>query len=218
MKSTLKQWIAAAACALTGSAALALPVSEVGDAGDLLAGAQITSGPLLEISGSLSRNPNGPDPTDYVDMYRIVITDPATFTVTTNGTLSDPVLFLFNAAGEGVAMNDDDPSGLNGAQSLIASLGGGVTSGVYYLAIAFAGLEPFAASFAPLFDTFGSQSVLTVDALASWGGEPLATNLDIPGGYTISITQVPAPGVLLLVLLGAAGLVGVRRARVSAVE
>jgi hypothetical protein len=70
-----------------------------------------------------------------VDLYRIFICDPANFNASTVGGASfDTQLFLFNADGTGVVMNDDDATGT--AQSAITNeLTSTLAPGAYYLAI-----------------------------------------------------------------------------------
>ena len=91
----------------------AIPWTEVGDAGDLPATAQVPtgSGALSSIFGSIP-SAGAAD----ADMYRIHISTPLTFSATTVGTvglagtqLENTELFLFNAAGIGVYGRDDDP-------------------------------------------------------------------------------------------------------------
>jgi hypothetical protein len=69
-----------------------------------------------------------------VDMFRVNVCDPATFTATvTGGTLADTQLFMFRADGTGVAFNDDQSA------SALSKIDGPIvqalTAGVYYLAI-----------------------------------------------------------------------------------
>lgn len=100
-----------------------------GDAGALPASAQAMMGvgPLGGIRGTLADGD--------VDVFRVLICDPVNFTATTiNGeTRLDTQLFLFDATGRAVAMNDDDPAG-SGVQSKLSNAF--VSSmGVYYLAV-----------------------------------------------------------------------------------
>lgn len=187
------------AAALPHAASAAL-VTEAGDAGETLAGAQAAGSipPLTGIRGSLSAEPaNGPD---YVDMYRIFIPGGKFFASTGAGTdpglIADPVLFLFDASGAGVAM--DDESGGFGQASLSTSH---LNTGFYYLAIAFAGLEPWHAG-GSIFDVFGGGAVLSLAALDSWFGSPFAIDPAVEGRYEIATSLVPLPGTLLLAVLG----------------
>lgn len=209
-----KHLLSLAALALISTPVFAVPWIEVGDAGETLATAQTTSSPATSISGSLYANPNGPGQLDYVDIYRIYVGAPTYLTISTGtgaaaDAINDPVLYLFGQDGRGVVMNDDD--GVNGSQSSIAPLNATYLPGFYYVAIAFAGLEPLNLAGLSLFDAFGSFGVISSDPLASWTGSPLTTNFDIPGAYTLSLNNVPVPSGLLLLVPGLLGLGAIRR-------
>ena len=83
--------------------------TEVGDAGETQASAQLTSfGPggdlLTDIVGTMG------NPID-ADLFRIYISDPDAFSATTvGGSTMDTQLFLFTASGAPVYTNDDDPA------------------------------------------------------------------------------------------------------------
>ena len=85
---------------------------EVGDAGDLLSTAQEPegNGPLRNIRGTVSTNAD-------IDLYKIFISDPTTFSasVTSATGIFDSVLALFNSGGFGVYGNDDAKLGDSGA-------------------------------------------------------------------------------------------------------
>lgn len=70
---------------LLGQANAAL-FSEVGDAGELIATAQVTtgSGALTSITGSLINLGSVGDPIDDVDLFKIFISDTSAFSVTVN--------------------------------------------------------------------------------------------------------------------------------------
>ncbi|MFN0183503.1 MAG: hypothetical protein ACKVQR_06750 [Aquabacterium sp.] len=192
-------------------AALAALVTEVPDAGQTLGAAQdATVVPLTGINGTLSAEPSaGPD---FVDMYRIFIPGGGgrIFANTGPGTdpalVADPVLFLFDALGMGVAM--DDETGGFGQASLTTGI---LNGGFYYLAIAFAGLEPLDAGGNPIFDAFGGGGLLSVLGLDSWFGTPFAIDPSVEGRYSITTSVVPLPGTLLLVVLGLAALRAARK-------
>jgi hypothetical protein len=161
------------------------------------------------ISGALS---NEGATLDWVDMYLVSAGTGKFYASTGDGLdlslVADPVLYLFDALGRAVAM--DDESGGNG-QALIDILSG-LAEGDYYLAIAFGGVEPLDAGGNALFDVFGTGGVLSMDPLATWGGSPLAIDPGIAGRYQLAFV-VPAPGTLALTGLGLAALLGARRAR-----
>lgn len=187
----------------------AIVVSEVGDAGDTLAGANDAStASLTRITGALS---NEFCCSDFVDIFKVTVVDARGFTATTIDDLAliaDPVLFLFDASGVGIAM--DDESAGNGKARL--SLPGSVAPGTYYLAVAFAGMEPLDINGNAIFDIFGSLAVLSGDPLGSWGGAPFAIDPAALGAYDIAIT-VPEIGTLLLAGLGIGVIPALRKSR-----
>ena len=92
--------------------------TEVGDAGDLPATAQIPigGGAFTQIDGNLGASGDA-------DMYCVRITDPAVFTATTcNGTTVDTQLWLFDPNGLGVTADDDAPNSECGLQSRITGV------------------------------------------------------------------------------------------------
>jgi hypothetical protein len=111
--------------------ALGLPsaaFTEVGDATDLPPGqATSGSGPLLGTFASLGD----------VDLYRIDITDAASFSAETSGGAgADTVLFLFDATGFAVAGNDDLSGGNSIAEYFSRLIGvAGLVNGTYLLSI-----------------------------------------------------------------------------------
>lgn len=137
-----------AGCALSAlaSMALAVPVSEVGDAGDLPATAQVLTGlaTITSISGTIQSASD-------VDMFQFTLASPATlsFMVAAASTI-DSQLFLFNAAGAGLWANDDMGT------SLDAQITASLASGIYYLAISSWDRHPVNAANLPIFgDTSG---------------------------------------------------------------
>lgn len=104
--------------------------TEVGDAGDLPATAQMTNctSTLDEIRGSC--------PAGDVDLFLILITNPAQFSATTcGGTNDDSKLMLFDLDGNGVTYDDDDPNMCGtGAQSTLTGAFVDVAD-QYYLAV-----------------------------------------------------------------------------------
>jgi hypothetical protein len=166
--------------------------NEVGDAGELLATANVASvaGPLTAISGTLIDLGGG---TDDVDLYQILISNPGAFSVTVNANLSvdnDTRLFLFDAAGSLVLFDEDSGGGFL-PQFDAGDLSG--SPGVYYLG----------------FSLFETTPALSGNVLTGWNraATPFQTGpytLTLTGAGSIS-TVIPEPGSVVLfsiVLLG----------------
>ena len=103
---------------------------EVGEAGDLPGTANVTtgSGALNEIRGNIG--------TGDADMYQFRICSPTSFSATTvGGTSIDTQLFLFNANGNGVAFDDDDPQGATLQSRLTSAFTSSLPAGVFNLAV-----------------------------------------------------------------------------------
>jgi hypothetical protein len=115
----------AIAAALAASAARAQSWQEDGDAPNLPPGqSTVGDGVLTAINGALS---NGND----VDLYAILVDNPATFAAKTcGGTSIDSTLYLFDENGNGISMSEDNC----GAQSWITNQFV-TTTGLYYLAM-----------------------------------------------------------------------------------
>lgn len=181
--------------------------TEVGDAGDTLAGANDVVVPpgdeLIRIEGTIDPQSDG------ADIYEIEITVPMAFTAfTTNGDSENPddefdaFLALFDENGFGVYANDDgifdDGNSILPAGDMLSPM----SPGTYYLAI--------------YDDNYGALSELSMDGLIFPLGQPLTDVLGPtgPGGadpllvigtneawpsdpraYTI---EVPEPGALAL--------------------
>ena len=199
---------------------------ETGSAGDLPSTAQDTlgTGPLTEIIGNLDFN----IVTDIwgVDLYRIQITDPVNFSAMTNGAdnnVSDPALWLFDASGHGVYMNDDTaPAAPANLQSTLppSHLMGPVAPGFYLMGISWTFFDAISDTSNPLssifpdylnsFDTTGVYQGNNPDVLAGWTPNT-ALRQDFASRYDIVLTgatfAVPEPGTMLLfglaLLLGA---------------
>lgn len=222
---------ACAALALTFSPQLfAVPYAEQGDAGDLPASAQITSGTvgttLTSITGTITSN-NG---ITEGDMFAIFITNPITFSASTTtfgiGVNNfDTQLFLFNAAGLGVYANDDDPttgssqSTLPAGNTVLTSL----PSGLYYILITGSGRYPIDSMGQLIFPNFTDG---TTDPTGVYGRNPTSLaiagftgNSNEGGKYSIAltgaqfVTVVPEPSTIALALLGLGGMAAIRRRR-----
>jgi hypothetical protein len=193
--------------------------AEVGDAGQLPATAQVTTGggPLTAITGTI-------DTPNDVDMFAIRITSPSTFSATTvgqPGTHFDTQLFLFDSNGRGVEANDDVST--TNLRSTLTSIGA-LPSGIYYLAISSFNADPVAPGGLRLFpepeETIAPTFGLPVGPTGPGGGLPVAdwtTGGLSAGTYQIALTgaefAIPEPGSVLLFGLGLAGALGYGRRR-----
>ena len=200
---------------------------ETDDAGKLPGGAQSTIGvgPLGAIRGSLTSTLLGGD---FEDMYVIMIDSPASFSavvapVADGITDFDVALWLLGPvsfAGEpafGLLGNDDAPGAPMGESAIfpLADDGSGAAvqeAGLYYIAVTRSGNVPLSVSGA-IFDFMAPTEISGPDGsgggdiISDWSGDPLGT----PGNYRIllngvSFADVPAPGVLAVLALGAVGL------------
>ena len=135
--------------------------------------------------------------TTDVDVYKIYICDPATFSATTVGGLtpagtatgSDTSLYLFKADGTGVSFNDDvSGSVFNSAMDSTQVLASG--PGEYYLAISYFANDPFDATAlemwldAPYTGTRAPDGDGAAGSLGDWQGTGTITN------YTLTMTGV----------------------------
>lgn len=185
-------------CCLLGTAHAAI-YNEVGDTGDLLGTAQVTAGTgdLTHIYGYLGENGGDGD----VDLYRIMITNPAAFSVTVSASLSadnDAVLYLFNESGH-LALSDDD-AGVGYLPGMVQGSFTTGTPGAYYLA----------------FLLFATDPVYTNSVLSGWNHMPAPLQ---SGNYTLALTgadfaspsAVPIPAAAWLLGSGLVGLIGLAR-------
>ncbi len=156
-------------------------------AGELPETAQIPSG-----SGSLG-GIQGVLETGTVDMFKIRVCDPTLFSATTVGqTTLDTQLFLFNADGLGVAVNDDEVAGLS-LQSTITNQFV-QQEGEYYITVAQYNRDPVDINGALIWQNtpFGSERAPdgpgAANPVASW------INTTGTGGYVIALTGACYPG------------------------
>jgi hypothetical protein len=227
-RNTLAAWLTAAAIALPGWAQASVWFeSGPTGAGDLLNTAQITStsgtNALTGISGSLTASvPVGGGPLYQVDLYQIRIGDFTTFSARTLDTGFDTALYLFNATGFGVYMNDDMPD-FSALTSLLPSgdASGPMANGLYFLAVALGGFVAEDLNSLSLFLAGGFNDVLGSDPaagmLAGWSSGFESTS-ESPLSYFIELTgatgaELPEPGTAGLLLAAALGLWATARAR-----
>lgn len=234
MKNFILASIAIAAIGSSlATSARAVVYVETGDAGDLPSSAQIVSGaagtPLTGINGALTLT-NGVSDSD---LFQIYINDPSTFSASLTSFVPgsnnfDSQLGLFNAAGQGIELDDDDPA-TGAPQSNLPAGSSFLTSspaGVYYLLISGSGRYASTGSGSLIFANFTDG---TTDPTAVQG--PISPDAVVgaysgssneAGSYVLALSGaqfvvVPEPGAWALI---SAGMVGawffVRRRRLLA--
>ena len=188
-----------AAFALSSTQAMAVPFTEVADAGSLVGSAQYAGTNITSISGSTSPG-DLQTPGDYEDLFRLSVGD-GLFEAATNGLFGssrdfDTMLFLFDSSGTFITANDD-------SGSLGSYISATLVAGDYLLGIS--GFSNDALNGTGEVFRFGATGTL-----ASWE-ENGAT-----GNYTIGINStaaVPEPAPLALLALGLTALGLARRKR-----
>lgn len=179
-----------------------------GGAGGQIKSANVTVGfgSLTEIIGTLG------DVTAGSDLYEIYISDPSTFSATTTGNGSkpvvDPALYLFNASGAGLFGNDNI-SGTDFQAQIPVGTTSSLTAGLYYILIAPSGHLPEDKNGNSIFGAITGQTEIFDGSgtLKEYGGTPSAD--DAGKGYTIQLTgaefaYTPEPGSLTFVGFGVA--------------
>jgi hypothetical protein len=174
--------------------------TEVGDAPALPPGETPSGVPLLAIDGSFMALGD-------VDLYRIEITDAASFAAeTTSGPGADTVLFLFDTNGIAIAGNDDVTGGnaVTEYWSRLASIPG-LVNGSYLLSISRWPYFPLSAGGQIFSIDVGSEVLIPDQGVAfptgPGGAQPLTGWANAFGSddalqpaYSIALTGVPEPG------------------------
>jgi hypothetical protein len=174
----------------TAGGTIAQTIDSLDETGELVATANLAP----DASTFNGRLNSGTD----VDMWKIFICDPATFSATTVGgvtvpgtaTGSDTALYLFSPDGNGISYNDDvtgtDFNSLL-ANTQVASL----SAGEYYLAVAYFGNRPTNASAQTIWSEFAPTTTVPPTGLgapgpvADWNGTGTVT-----ANYTLTLTGV----------------------------
>ena len=207
MKYLAAVGLAFSALVVVPGTASAVPVvcNEPGDAGGFLASAASCLGTVDQIQGQFG----GGNP--HADMYQITIAPGGGFSATTvGGAVWDTQLFLFDAAGLGIAANDDSAAGQQSTLPLGNPLLASLPGGIYYLAISHFDNDPLSPGglifpIALATDVIGPTGPGGGLAINDW-----SSNADGGGQYTIFLTgtgePIPEPGTLLLVGSGIAAL------------
>ena len=192
-------WLTATAILFAGQA-IAVPIAEVGDAGETLATAQTVGAGTTSINGGIAGG---------ADLFQFGWGGGA-FSADTLGSGTDTQLFLFDAFGVGVWANDDH----FGLLSEITDAA--LSAGTYYIGISSFDYDPRDAGNNLMFPSFpfGSQfGPIDGDALDHWSG-PSFTAFEYSINFNSETTSVPEPGTLLLLGAGLLGL-GLRRRRIA---
>ena len=174
-----------------GLAPSAFAVSENGDAGELPSTSQdLGSGAVTSILGSFT---SGGD----VDMYRVCLTDGASFSASATSVGSPPLdtqLFLLDANGFGVYSNDDADIGQRSSRLPSNHRFSPTHPGVYYLALSSFNNDPQSDAGEIFPDLFSSSLYpdMVVDAAGVGAGEPIVgwtgPTRGPPGLYRINVT------------------------------
>lgn len=195
--------------------ALASTWTEMGDAGQVLGGVQVTSslqGPNAALTSLFGNLGSGAD----ADLFLINIFNPGAFSATTVGSpgFGDTQMFLLSSSGQAIYLNDDADG-----STFYSTLPGGspigpISAGLYILGVANAGYDPVNAVNDLLFaggvftDVRGPASNLQPSTLGGFADNTFG--FGSAGDYTVTLTgagtAVPEPSSLLLVAMaGAAG-------------
>jgi hypothetical protein len=160
--------------ALLANPAHAVDWTEIGDAGQLVSTAQMPTGDdrLRNIYGTISTN-------NDVDLFRIYISNPTTFSAgvsSTSGNL-DSGLILFNQGGYALYGNDDAMLGTRTSSLPAGDLNGPQAPGWYNLAIFALGTPPVSGDgFTPdhyMFPNVSSPFTQILTATGPGGAAPL---------------------------------------------
>ncbi|HYD00664.1 MAG TPA: MYXO-CTERM sorting domain-containing protein [Phycisphaerales bacterium] len=207
----MKNIAAVLVLAAAGSAANAQVWAEIPDAGDLVATSQSTVG-VGGLNGITGLFGSGTD----VDMFCIHVDDWATFSARVTslggGGALDTQVYLFDAAGNGIAFNDDAPFPVSILPAGHALYSGRTNGEMVYIAVSQYNVDPQNGAGAFMFpNTFtGVFGPTNPGPVASWAGTG-----GTAGTYTIELTGssycVPTPGAAAM--LGLGGLAAFRRRR-----
>ncbi|SEO35325.1 PEP-CTERM protein-sorting domain-containing protein [Nitrosospira multiformis] len=206
--------------ALLANPVHAVDWTEIGDAGQLVSTAQMPTGDegrLRNIYGTISTN-------NDVDLFRIYISNPTTFSAgvsSTSGNL-DSGLILFNEGGYALYGNDDAMLGMHTSSLPAGHMNGPQGPGWYNLAIFALGTPPVGGDgFTPdhyMFPNVSSPYTQILTATGPGGASPLTgwaqleDTVALNGDYRIrlsgvTVSPVPEPETYAMLLAGL-GLMG----------
>jgi hypothetical protein len=180
---------AAIAAILLALAPSAFAASESGDAGSLPSTAQdLGAGAVTQILGSFT---GGAD----VDVYRVCLTDGASFSASTVAPMSlDTQLFLFDADGLGVYANDDASIGVRGSRLPDHHRFSPTSGGEYFIGLSSFNNDPRSATGEIFPDVFSASLYPdgVVNAVGGGSGEPVSSWIGLTRGpaglYGINVT------------------------------
>ena len=207
MKTRNAYGLVAAAAITFMSPAFAVPFTEVGDAGDLVATAQQLGPGTTQIDGILDRRD-----ADLFGFYW----GGGSLTIDTVGSTFDTQLFLFDAVGNGIWGNDDAIA-FAGAAAIVDPA---LAAGSYLIGISGFNHDPNDASGSVMFQSFPFEPQYGpnpgVGPLAQWSGFGGGGDYQINFSSPVGPAPVAEPGTLALLGLGLLGLAASRRRRLSA--
>lgn len=203
---------------LLASPAHAVDWTEIGDAGQLVGTAQAPAGDgrLRNIYGTIST-------TNDVDLYRLYISSPDTFSASVNSTSGnlDSAIALFNEQGYALYANDDAMLGTRNAALPAGNVHGPQAPGWYHLAVVALGTPPVSGDgFTPdhyIFSNVSSPYTQILTATGPGGASSLTgwapvDNLALNEEYRlrlsgVQVSPVPEPETYAMLLAGL-GLIG----------
>lgn len=207
------------ALSLLVNPAHAVDWTEVGDAGQLLNTAQEPTGDgrLRNIYGTISTN-------NDVDLYRLYISDPTTFSASVNSTSGDldSAIALFNEGGYALYANDDAMLGTRNAGLPAGNVHGPQAPGWYHLAVVPLGTPPVSGDGFTLdnhmFPNVSPPYTQILTATGPGGASPLTGWAPVENSATINeeyrlrlsgveVSPIPEPETYAMLLAGL-GLVG----------
>ncbi|MEM1057975.1 MAG: DVUA0089 family protein [Verrucomicrobiota bacterium] len=176
----LSRWLCLIAF-LASTDVCAQTFTETGDAGQTLGSATLVPGQINQLNGNLS------DITSDVDLYRIILPAVSTFTLEVSSFVvdykaypaflyePDSILYLFDATGAPIALNDDRSIPPGDIDLLSTVTTGPLAAGTYYVAI-------------------GSYDARAIDSENDqWWlqDQPIPADFDTLNGFVFELAEAP---------------------------
>jgi hypothetical protein len=223
--------LASASLVLAAQSSRGQTFTETTDAGQTLATAQTTASATSPTGQNLSMIVGSIGTDADADLFKIYLTNPATFSATTDNSVTnasglDTALFLFSSTGVAIETNDDE-SGLSYTSTLPAgeSFTASLPAGYYYLGISGSGNEPVNSASQLLFKPYPGGDTTAVRGAATgvnpttlatfnangYSGNNGAYEIDLTGaeavgGGVVATSGVPEPSTWVMLFLGAAAM------------